>query len=514
MANWYVSSVAYAAVTAWAATTAYSVGDIRRQTNATPAAPRVFRCTTAGTSGGTEPTWVTTKGATTNDGTAVWTEITGQAIYNGDGGGSLLAAPFQRISDACTATWAAAGDTVYVASNHAPSMAASQTWAGGTTAVQIRVICADLSTVPPTDLATTAVETITATTASFTLTNSLYVYGLTLTTASTSSNNGINLATTAATNPQNIVLEECFLNARSTNASSRISFGSGSGANARDAGFYVKNCTLSLGGANARFAFGNGRIVIEDCVFASNSTAPTVLGLLSTGAGPITLRDCDISLITGTLFDISSAAPHDVYVQNCQLGSGVTPTTGTVTSAAGNRVYIHNSDSTGTNYRLYETRYEGTVQHELSIVRTGGASDGTTPISWHATTTANSTFFEPLQLPEIAMWNDTTGSAITAAIYITHSASALLTNEDIWIEVEYLGASGNPLGSIVTTRNTNFLGSATDYATDSSTWGGSAQTYKQKITTASFTPQLKGPIKVRVYLAVASTTVYIDPKIG
>ncbi|MBC2668768.1 hypothetical protein ACFOON_15120 [Novosphingobium piscinae] len=37
---------------------------------------RMYRCTTAGTTGASEPTWGTTNGGTTSDGTAVWTEMT------------------------------------------------------------------------------------------------------------------------------------------------------------------------------------------------------------------------------------------------------------------------------------------------------------------------------------------------------------------------------------------------------------------------------------------------------
>jgi hypothetical protein len=37
---------------------------------------RMYRCSTAGTTGGSEPTWTTTDNATTTDGTAVWTEMT------------------------------------------------------------------------------------------------------------------------------------------------------------------------------------------------------------------------------------------------------------------------------------------------------------------------------------------------------------------------------------------------------------------------------------------------------
>jgi hypothetical protein len=51
---------------------------------------------------------------------------------------------------------------------------------------------------------------------------------------------------------------------------------------------------------------------------------------------------------------------------------------------------------------------------ESTIVRTGGATDGTTPISWKVIT-ANSTYSVPFQCPPIAIWNDT-GTGQTATI--------------------------------------------------------------------------------------------------
>ena len=52
---------------AWASATAYTEGDFISD------GTDLQECTTAGTSAGTEPTWETTTGATTSDGTVTWT---------------------------------------------------------------------------------------------------------------------------------------------------------------------------------------------------------------------------------------------------------------------------------------------------------------------------------------------------------------------------------------------------------------------------------------------------------
>jgi len=61
----------------WAASTAYALGDVVRPTTRNSFA---YECTTAGTSGATEPTWPTTAGTTVTDGTVVWTARTNRAL--------------------------------------------------------------------------------------------------------------------------------------------------------------------------------------------------------------------------------------------------------------------------------------------------------------------------------------------------------------------------------------------------------------------------------------------------
>jgi lambda family phage minor tail protein L len=62
------------AVAAWAASTAFAVGDIRRASVAQNSG-LVFKCTTAGNSASAEPAWPTDIGSTVTDGTAEWTAI-------------------------------------------------------------------------------------------------------------------------------------------------------------------------------------------------------------------------------------------------------------------------------------------------------------------------------------------------------------------------------------------------------------------------------------------------------
>ena len=62
------------AYAAWASATAYVVGDIVHA-SALQASGLVFRCTTAGTSAASEPTWGTDIGSTVTDNTVVWTAI-------------------------------------------------------------------------------------------------------------------------------------------------------------------------------------------------------------------------------------------------------------------------------------------------------------------------------------------------------------------------------------------------------------------------------------------------------
>lgn len=205
---------------------------------------------------------------------------------------------------------------------------------------------------------------------------------------------------------------------------------------------------------------------------------------------------------------------NQVIIRDCKLPASWSGSLVTGTIARGERVEMYNCDSGDTNYRLQINDYCGAITQETVIVRTGGASDGTTPLAHRFATTANAAFPHlPLTGPEMVVWNDATGSSKTITVEIV-TDNITLTDAECWLEIMYLGTSGVPLGSIAADVKADILGSAANQTSSSETWTTTGLTtpVKQKLS-VTFTPQEKGFIHAVVKLAKASTTVYVDPKL-
>jgi hypothetical protein len=258
----------------------------------------------------------------------------------------------------------------------------------------------------------------------------------------------------------------------------------------------------------------------------SGGTAITTL--LNFGAtfrnGVATLSGVDLSNISSSASLISSTSGGielKALFRNCKLPAAWSGTLFSATpTLAGMRAEMHNCDAGDTNYRLWVEDYAGSIKHETTIVRTGGASDGTTTHAWKMATSSNAEYpVIHLESPEIVKWNDTTGSAITVTVEIVHDSQGAgsgskFQNDEIWLEVMYLGTSGFPLGTWDVSNAVAILGTAANQADSTETWTTTGLTtpVKQKLA-ATFTPQEKGYIHARVVMAKASKTAYIDPKL-
>lgn len=499
MAEWYVGSAQYSAITQWAALTAYSVGDIRRQL-AAPAvgSERAFRCTTAGTSGAAEPTWTITKAGTTNDGSAVWTEVTGNSTYAWAAASARLLLIFN--------TWAAAGDTIYVAQNHAETQTANMTLISvGSAAAPLNVYCVNASgSVPPVaaDLATTG-DVITTVGGDIAIRGNAYIYGLGFL-CGTGANEGDLIL--GASGDTNLTFKSCRLSLVSTSSSSQLIISTECKTVLFD------NTVLTFGGVGQAINNGTSFLNWRNTPSAlGGATIPTTLFTGNAG-GSILLEGVDLSAAgAGKTLVGASASPFQVDIVNCGLHASVTVAAApTVRGGLTTNVII--SDSGANTYRQERTKYEGVLTTEVTFVMDGGADDGVTPISWKVVTTANSKRNFPFETFKFSEWNTTTGSTVTATVEI-ENGGLTLTDADIWVEFEYLGNASYPLASVASTAPATPLTAAANLPTSSVTWNGGLGSAVKQYMQATFTPEIEGYVRATVYVARASTTLYINPQV-
>ncbi len=100
------------------------------------------------------------------------------------------------------------------------------------------------------------------------------------------------------------------------------------------------------------------------------------------------------------------ASDQEILFTDCKLGSSVA--IGNELTARFGDIIVRaiNCDSGDTNYRYYLSMYEGTVRSESTIVRTSGATDGTTSISRKMVSGANTKFYAPLRSDWMLFWDN------------------------------------------------------------------------------------------------------------
>lgn len=495
MATWYLASNKYSAIAQWAATTVYSIGDIVRQL----AAPslnneRAFRCTTAGTSGGSEPSWNLNKGTTTNDNTCVWTEVTGNSAY-----GWNAAAPRQRLFCNGASSWAAAGDIVKRHESHAETQTTQASWTSPGTAANPLY----LYTVNDADtaLSTGASASVNGGSNNLDFAGFAYDYGMTYIGAA-ASGNPVNFHSTAPNWWKLVNCEFTF------SGNSSITIGV-NGSSLDDRLVEFENVTISFNSTAGGFTL-NGRVIWKGGSVTGATLPNTLITNTTTGPGGFFYGyGLDLSALGSgkTLVAQQAGTMGDILFENCRLGASVAFTSGTIPGQGGLTVRFVNCDSGATNYNYQGTQYAGAITSESTIVLLAATSR-------KMVSTANVDFATQLVLDDIVVFNNDTGSAKTVTVEIVNDG-VTLTDAEVWAEVEYLGNASYPLASFADDRIADELyGTPAAQASSTSGWvtTGLSSPVKQKLE-VTFTPQLAGVFKVRVFLARASTTIYVDPQV-
>jgi hypothetical protein len=405
-----------------------------------------------------------------------------------------------------------AGDNIWVASDHSESTAGNVllSWAG-TAASPTRIISADkTSGAPPATMqagasvAATGANNITVFNSGFG-----YAFGITF----GAGNGGTTGFVSVNGSTGDVVCEQCSFKLVGSGATARINLSNNPGGKSK-----LVDCTFKF--ASTSQAIRSGTLTGTSAQVTGGSIlsgGSAIAQLLNPSDGQTFLFDgFDLSNAAATA-DIVSGTSENVFVtlRNCKLPASWSGNLCSAVIGVGSIINLHGTDSTDTNYRLAKGTIYGNVVHETTLVRSDGASDGTTSLSWNMTSTADAEWnHQTLDSPEIVRWNETVGSAITATIEILHDSATNIQDDEIWMEMQYLGTSGVPLSLFVDDAAADYLATPADQADSSASWTTTGMTNPntQKLS-VTFTPQEKGFIHAVVKLAKASYTVYVDPKI-
>lgn len=403
----------------------------------------------------------------------------------------------------------AAGDVFYVASDHSETTAAAVAldWAG-TAGAPTRIICADkTSGSPPATIATGAVVAVTGAN-NLTLCSTadyVYFYGIRF-----KAGNSTNAADIADGSAAYVFYDNCAFELGGNNSGSDFVF---SGLNT------FLNSTFKSANTGSIVSFNSSGTRVIGCSIEAGGT-PGSTFFAAGVPGNVYIAGFDLSTLAASanLFN-STTNGAKVVVANCKMPASWSGSINNATPGTESVFTLMNCDGADTQYRLQKKTQFGNIVHDTSIYRTAGASNGTTNISWAMTSNADAEWIhQTLDSPEIVIWNETTGSSVTATVEFLINSATTLYKEDVWMEVMYLGTSGTPLGSFdVDSRLANYLTAKTTTECDAGTgvanWTGDGAGAKSYKMVSTFTPQEKGFIHVTVKLAKASTTIYVDPKV-
>lgn len=472
-------------------------------------------CSTAGTMGASEPAWANnTAGTTQADGTTTWTCL--GVVGNFTGG----QAPHARLANACTSTWFAVGNTVFVGNNHAETQATAITISPAMNAATVgKILCHNSAgSYPPATGNQTTGATVSVT-AAVNITfgpgnGAMYVSGITFQ-AGVGVSSGVSQIIFTSVNAY-YFFDSCAFKIPNTSGSvSTVQLGT------TNAGVIIwNNCTVTFGNVAQYIDVGNSMFVWQNTgQVLVGGVVPTIFMQASANArlSNVILEAIDLSQITTTLTPaLSAISMSNWLIKDCKFNASTA--IGTPFNF-GQTIQLVRCSSSAVGYTSSRYQYEGIETTETSITRVGGSVDPAGQAqSRKIVTTANAQWPRPFRAEPYAIWNSVTGANVIVTVYGTINAGAVPNNDDIWITVVYLGSSLTPAGSFARTNKANILAVGTPLASDVSVWngGGSGAGWSPfKLTTTLSSPQpgMAGYIHVRVRAAKPSTTFYIDPQI-
>lgn len=400
----------------------------------------------------------------------------------------------------------AAGDTIYVSSGHIESSSTAQTIAlAGTLASPVRVLCVTENTPPDTVVSSPSASVTVAGNLALSITGSGLLEGISFISG------GSVVMSNNTSGGSKIVGNNLVLSTTNAGSSGFIQVG---GTDNNSAEYIFTNLGLKFQASANNSAIGN--TVVINGGYGVTGTATPTNGIFRTGGldtcSNLLVTNFDFSNFSSTanIFGVQAGATGRFTVMNSELPASWTGNLVTGTKQIGMRFSMYNCDFSDTNYRLWIEDYPGSIREDTGIYKNGGASDGTTSLSWKMVTNANANeLVSVLRSDPIAVWIDSTGAKTISIDIAQNSAAAALKNSEVWLEVSAMESASFPIGTFKTNKRATVLTGAVDQPTSTATWTGLTSPTRQKLD-VSFTQAIKGFVYVTACLAKPSTTLHVD----
>jgi hypothetical protein len=513
MADWYVSSAAYAAIPVWTANTVYTIGQIIRATAPALNYQYSYRITIGGNSGPTEPVWNNVighnNGAVGSVNGVQYTNITASGAYGWQAAAGTIAcinysAPYNRIN---------AGDRVFVSSDHLETQASNAfTFNGtGTPSVGISLISINRApnNIPPLPADELAGATFAYSASNFIIDAYYAVYFLGFTFIMTPSATGGLMFNNGGSKAH--YYKSCAFIIQST-ATITI-------RNNDPAKVTFDNTTVQFGSTNqsisqlSSYSFTFNWINTPNAISQAGSIPSSLFTASNDITGfDVTCRGIDISALNTSIITVATnASQFRALFDSCKIGSTANRY---LIASSPNSIqdvveYVNCFDGTRIWNERHDTR--GDVTSDLLTTMVGGAADDVGNFSLKMATSSSCNLYTgPLESFWLEVENAITGVTKTATVEILSSQT--LTIADVALQLEYLGISGSSQAVFADTKP-SVLASAIAHPTSSVSWNSPPSTPQYQRIQLAFVPQKAGRLRGRILLGRLSTTLWVNPQI-
>jgi len=248
--------------------------------------------------------------------------------------------------------------------------------------------------------------------------------------------------------------------------------------------------------------------------FTTDGNENELFGLEGSDHGLVKVIGVDLTAVAVQLVLGTSLRAREIDFVNCSLPVGTTIVSSITNATAGHVAVLNCDDGTGNDlHRTEKHDHWGTTIVTDADYNIDGASDGTTNIAWKMVSSANAQeFHEPHKSLWISGWLSQTG--LRTFTIETNSDNVTFEDDELWMELEFLGAEVDTQSDMVHDRmlNVDSTPSGQPLSVANPTWvTPNITTEKKQQLQVSATVLRPGPFRARVCLAKPSATVWIDP---